>query len=327
MLNKNTFGTKMNKYKRFTLKLLTLFIIVFALDFACGKLLQYFYFKQSSGWNYRTTYAMENTTDSLLIFGSSRAVQQYHPEILQDRLNLSYYNCGRDGNFMLYNYAVLKSVLKRHKPKMIIFDFIKGQFKENPSEYERLAILLPYYKTHPEIREVVNRRSEFEKFKLLSNTYPYNSTMFNTLIGNMEFNKKRHNDIKGYVIFDNVWDRPLKTVTQPEKYDFDTVFLNTYESFIKDCVDANVKLYIVCSPYYELSPFTDTSIALGKSIAQKYKVDFIDLSKDTFLIKQPALFSDSMHLNDDGAKIFSNIVADEIGKINSSGSNALQANN
>src|SRR5689334_2310832 len=124
MLKKFSEGIKKNKYRYFFVKLLTLFVILFVLDYVCGAVLHYFYFRQSSGWNYRTTYSMEKTTDSLLIFGSSRAVQQYHPEVLEKRLNLSYYNCGRDGNFMLYNYAVLRSVLKRHSPKMIIFDFI-----------------------------------------------------------------------------------------------------------------------------------------------------------------------------------------------------------
>lgn len=313
---------KKNKYKYFFFKLLMLAVVLFVLDFACGSVLRFFYFRQSSGWNYRTTYSMEKTTDSLLILGSSRAVQQYHP-ILEQKLNLSYYNCGRDGNFMLYNYAVLKSILKRHKPKMIIFDFIKGQFKENPSEYERLSTLLPYYKGHPEIREIINMRGPFEKFKLFSQTYPYNSTLFNTLMGNLEMNKKRNRDIKGYVVFDNVWKRPLKIInTEPEKYAMDSVFINTYESFIKDCTMAGVKLYIFCSPYYELSPYTDTSIIIGKQIARKYNIDFFDYSKDTFLIKQPALFSDSMHLNDEGAKIFSAQVADEIQKAEAAGMNA-----
>jgi predicted peroxiredoxin len=142
-------------------------------------------------------------------------------------------------------------------------------------------------------------------------------------MGNLELNKKRNPDIKGYVIFDNVWKRPLKIITsEPAKYTMDSVFINSYESFIKDCTAAGVKLYIVCSPYYELSPYNDTSIVIGKQIAHKYKVDFFDYTKDTSLIKQPALFSDSMHLNDDGAVIFSNMVADEILKAQDRGMNA-----
>jgi hypothetical protein len=313
MLQKILQYTKANTYRRFFIKLLGLLLVVIVLDAACGMVLRYFYFRQSSGWNYRTTYAMEKTTDSLLIFGSSRAVQQYHPEVLENKFGLSYYNCGRDGNFTLYTYSVLQSVLQRHKPKIIILDFMKAQFKTNPSEYDRLSILLPYYKNHPEIREIIHLRSPFEKYKLLSSTYPFNSTLFSTAIGNMEFNKARHQDIKGYVIFDNVWNRPVKIVNKPPAaYDTDSNFIRLYEAFINDCKKAGIDLYIVCSPYYEYSAYTDYSIEKGKAIAMQHHIDFFDHSKDTSLINKPHWFSDSMHLNDAGAKIFSALIADEI---------------
>lgn len=314
MLKQLTDKLKKNKYKYFFVKLFTFLIIVSILDFIAGGILRYFYFKQESGWNYRTTYSMEKTKADLLIMGSSRAAQQYHPDIFEDKLKMSCYNCGRDGNFILYNYAVLRSILKRYKPKMIVLDFIKGQFKINPSEYDRLSVLLPYYKDHPEIRSIINKRGEFEKFKLLSATYPFNSTLFNTIIGNTEFNKERQKDIRGFVIFDNEWERPVKIENNlpPVPYKIDSTFLHCYESFIKDCNSAGVQLYIVCSPYFVKSPNADYSINLGKEIAKNYNVDFIDHSGDTSLINHSSLFSDSMHLNIDGAKIFSEMVADEI---------------
>lgn len=313
MIQAFIYTIKKNKYSYFFTKLLLLFLIVCAVDFTCGGILHYFYFRQSSGWNYRTTYSMEKTKADLLIMGSSRASQQYHPEILEPRLHLSYYNCGRDGNFMLYNYAVLKAILKRYRPKMIILDFIKGQFNENPNEYDRLSILLPYYKDHPEIQSILELRSSMEKYKLISNIYPYNSTIFNTIIGNTNFNKERQKDIKGYVKFEDVWNQPLKKDNLPPgQYKLDSNFIHTYESFIKDCVNAKVKLYIVCSPYYSIPVTEDYSVTLGKNIAEKYNVSFIDYSMDTTLIRQPALFSDTIHVNNDGAKIFSTMVANEI---------------
>ena len=313
MIQAFIYSIKKNKYKYFFAKLLLLLLIVCAADYTCGGILRYFYFRQSSGWNYRTTYSMEKTTADLLIIGSSRASQQYHPEVLEPRLQLSYYNCGRDGNFMLYSYAVLKTILKRHTPKMIILDFIKGQFKENHNEYDRLSILLPYYKGHPEIRPIIELRGRLEKYKLLSNTYPYNSTLFNTIIGNTAFNKERQKDIKGYVVFEDVWNQPLKNDNHiAGQYKLDSNFLSSYESFIKDCVSAKVKLYIVCSPYYTRPASEDYSVSIGKRIAKKYGVGFLDYSMDTSLIHHPALFSDTMHVNNDGAKIFSAMVADDI---------------
>ena len=39
-------------------------------------------------------------------------------------MKLSFYNAGRDGNFMFYHLAVLKGVLNRYSPKIVILDFV-----------------------------------------------------------------------------------------------------------------------------------------------------------------------------------------------------------
>lgn len=97
-----------NPYQYFFLKLVVLFTIVFILDYSIGNVLRYFYFKQESGLQYRTTYSIEKTRADVLIFGSSRANHHYNPIVFENRLKQSYYNVGRDGNFIFYHSAVLK---------------------------------------------------------------------------------------------------------------------------------------------------------------------------------------------------------------------------
>ena len=80
---------KKNVYQKFLMKLFFLFITLVFLDFIIGGLLSIFYFKQQSGVQYRTTYSIEKTTADLLIFGSSTATHNYHPEIFQKRLNIT----------------------------------------------------------------------------------------------------------------------------------------------------------------------------------------------------------------------------------------------
>ena len=147
------------------MKLLVLFITLVFFDFIIGSLLNIFYFKQESGLQYRTTYSIEKTTADLLIFGSSTANHNYHPGIFQNRLNMSYYNVGRDGKSIFYHYAVLEAVLKRYTPKMIIYDFDEHEFSKDQESYDRLSSFLPYYKKHPEIRSIVDLKSPYEKYK------------------------------------------------------------------------------------------------------------------------------------------------------------------
>src|SRR5258705_13588645 len=190
---------KNNIHRNFFMKLFVLFITVFFLDFIIGSLLNIFYFKQYTGFQYRTTYSIEKTTADLLIFGSSTASHDYYPGVFEKRLNMSYYNEGRDGTPNLYHYAVLKAVLKRYSPKIVIYDFDVNEFRKDPESYDRLSSLLHYYKTHPEIRSVLELKSPHEKLKLLSNIYPYNSSIFSIVAGNVERRQNMDINFKGYV--------------------------------------------------------------------------------------------------------------------------------
>lgn len=163
MIKTSIYKIKKNPFQYFLLKLTVLFAIVFILDISIGSVLRYYYFKQESSSQYRTTYSIEKTKADILIFGSSRANHHYNPDVFDNRMNLSYYNVGRDGNFIFYHYAVLKGVLKRYSPKIVILDFIHGEFRQNQDSYDRLSSLLPYYRSHSEMRSIINLKSKYEK--------------------------------------------------------------------------------------------------------------------------------------------------------------------
>ena len=299
-----------NNYLAIFLKIGAFLMLVFIFDVAIGGLLERFYFKQKSGWEFRTKYSIENTQADILIFGASRAQQQYNPVFFEERMLQSCYNVGRDGEPVFYYYAVLKSILKRYTPKVIILDIENGIFKESQSSYDKLSILLPFYKDHPEIRPIIEMRSHFEKLKLQSHVYPYNSLLFKIAFGNINTNKIE--DIKGYVPLTRQWVEPLRTVDLSIKYKLDTNKINFYKAFINDCNKAQVKLYIVCSPYYLHLIGNDSSILLAKHIASKANVDFIDFSRDKSFLVNSALFDDTVHVNTVGSKIFCNKLIDTL---------------
>lgn len=305
---------KRNVFAQFIGKLFILLSLIYFLDFSIGHLLRYFYFKQVREFQYLTTYSMEKTKANLLIFGSSRAKHHYHPDILDKKiLDCSYYNTGRDANCIIYHYAVLKSILKRYSPKIVILEFGLGELVKNQDSYDRLASLLPYYKDHPEIRSLVQLKSPFEKLKLISNIYPFNSCIIQIASGNV---KKKSIDMKGYVALTRTWNGPLPLPgpTEPNsyKFDIDSIKVRIYRSFITDCINSHVKLYVVCSPYLSKSGETNYSILLGKEIAEKYGIAFWDYSNDDRFINHSDLFQDFGHLNDKGARVFSKILSDSI---------------
>ena len=306
---------KKNPYSFFFLKLIIFFVIIFVLDYSIGSILRYFYFKQESGLQYRTTYSIEKTTADLLIFGSSRANHHYDPNVFEKRLNLPYYNVGRDGNFILYHSAVLKGVLARYTPKIVILDIIGGEFQKNQDSYDRLSSLLPYYKSHPEMRSIIELKSRFEKVKMLSFIYPYNSSMFTIAVGNTEFNKKRRGDIQGYLPLTKVWNGTIQIDSSSTNYEIDSIKVKAYETFIKNCIQSKVKLYIVCSPYFIKKNHSDYSVKLGQEIAKRNNIKFFDYSGDTTFTNNSTLFADIAHLNEKGATVLSNILIDNISNI------------
>lgn len=305
------FERKPDNHKKQIFQVVLFLLLIIAADYATGKVLRYFYQRQKSGWEYSTMYSVERTNADVLIFGASRAQQQYNPLFIEDSLKLSCYNVGRDGSSMLYHYAVLEGVLKRYTPKIIVLDCEYGMLKNTVSSYERLSSLLPFYKDHPEMRDIIEKRSPYEKYKLLSSVYPYNSMIFKIASGNV---RKKEEDIKGYLKLERSLSQPIKTYDFTKKYELDTTKVNLMERFIDDCKKKNIQLYFFCGPYYMKTIGEDYSQAVVKEIADRKKVDFIDYANLETFQTQPKYFDDTVHVNYEGSKIFSAMVASELKK-------------
>lgn len=299
---------------KFLLKSLLFLVILFFLDYLIGGILRELYFKQDSGYLYRTTYAMDSTKADILIFGSSTANHHYYPDAFEKRLKMICYNTGRDGNSIFFNYAVLESVLKRYHPKIIILDFNLGEFKKESGKYDRISSLLPYCKKHPKLNSIAELKSPYEKYKMLSKVYPFNSLIFSILIGNLDYNKKRKymDDDQGYVALTKIWNHKIATDTTSKTYLPDTNSIKIFKDFISSCIASKVKLYIVISPGFLNYTKKEPSIEIAHNIANKFSIPFFDFSRDTFFWDNPNLFSNENHLNDAGARIFSDKVIDSI---------------
>jgi hypothetical protein len=302
-----------NGYKKLAMKVFVFVIIIASFDFTIGRVLNYFYFTQGSGTQYRTTYSLEKSTAEILVFGSSRANHHYVSEIFEKRSNLTCYNAGRDGNSIFYHYAILKGVLKRYSPKIVILDFSTHEFVKNQDSYDRISSLLPYYRKHPEIRSIVELRGPFEKFKMISNIYPFNSSILSIAIhNNAEYNNTQSEDIKGYMPLTKIWNEPIKTDSNFVQYELDSVKVKAYDSFINGCINSRVKLYIVCSPSFIKYTYKEYSVTIGQEIAERNNIKFYDFSNDSNFINNSSLFQDVGHLNNEGATLFSNRLIDKI---------------
>jgi hypothetical protein len=301
-----------NSYLKFIFSILSLLLFIGISDQLIGRFLKQYYFKQKSGLYYRTTYAIDSTKADILIFGSSRANHHYVPEIFEDSLNMSFYNCGREGNFLLYNYAVFKAIVRRYTPKIVIFDINPDELHYDREGYDRLSSLLPYYRKHPEIRSIVGLKGPFEKFKLISEIYPYNSSMLTIAIGNTKLNKERKNDQKGYVpLADYISDTVLYKIDPVVRGAIDTNKVNAVSYIIKYCNSNKIRLIFIQSPMYAKVSNT-SSIEYFDKLTRETKTSFWNFLNDVEFLDKPNFFQDQYHLNNTGAIYFSKLLVKKI---------------
>jgi len=296
-----------NKYVKFIVKVFILLLLVAVSDQLVGHILRHFYFTQVAGADYRATYAMDSTVAKILVLGSSRANHHYVPDVFENSLNMSFYNAGRDGSYLICNYAVFKALVKRYTPKIILFDIDPDEMHYDTESYDRLSSLLPYYKDHPEIQGIVNLRSPYEQYKNISAIYPFNSYLLKIGMGNLELNKNRKGDIKGYVPLRNCLQDTVLTKESMTDGTLDSNKVNALINVMKYCNENNIKLVFIQSPFFgyiQLGKSTD----LLNQLAEQHNVCFWSFANDPYFLVNPGYFADKSHLNEKGANYFCELV-------------------
>jgi hypothetical protein len=294
-------------YKLFFIKLgIFLFSLLLA-DIALGTLLKKAYHHQHSGYDYYSTLAIDSTTAPILIFGSSRAVNIFDPAILTAQLGQNSFNAGRVGQSVFYHYAVLKAATKRYKPQVVVLSVDAADFAFDKNDYDKIAQLLPYYKQHPEMAEVVKLRGSFEAIKMLSHIYPYNSMILPILKGHLTNNADGLNN--GFGAIHKTMQGPPHPIDYSAFNAIDTLKVAVFSQFINTCINQKVALFVVCPPYRVTARGTDTTLQIIQAIAEEKKVPFLNYAFAANYTSHQDYFADFRHLNKQGSAIFTNEVA------------------
>ena len=301
----------------FLFKLLIFLLLLFVLDLGIGFILKKSYFKQKNSRFSKTTYILNDLSSDIIILGDSKAEHNYVPKILEDSLNLTCYNAGSDGQSIFYYKALQNGVLRRYTPKIFILDFGYEKLRYHPLDYERLSFLAPYYKTHQEIRSIIDLKSKMEKYKYLSRAYTFNSTL---LITSKAFiNPKIYNN--GYNPLSSSMsgaDLEYFNRNKPDKEDqiiFDTTAVNYYKLFLSDAQKAGIKVYVFISPTYGNMDGNEKSISYLKNITLQEGAQFYNFSVAIGSISSDyKLFADPGHLNNTGAIKYTQKVCEIIKK-------------
>lgn len=297
------------------LRIIIFIFIIIILDSFIGYSLKKLYFSQKGGLYYRTTYSIDSTNADVLVFGASTANHHYNPDVFENRFRLSFYSTGRDGMSIYYFLAIQEAILQRYKPKLIILDFNINSLFHGDEDFDKLSGLLPYYEKTNSLDSIILLRNPLERIKLFSKIYPYNSTILTLLKG-----KSIDNSDRGFVKNDNIMnpnDFKIKSIDGNEikskEKQVDSNKINALKQFIINCKMNNINVIVVSPPrYYHLNNANNSYQSLLK-ICDQQKIFFFDYSKNKYSGEDfYQLYADPGHLNNNGAKVFSNDLCDSI---------------
>lgn len=290
------------------LKYIILFFVIIAIvDVFTGFAARYLNAHAKGGDTQNHYYIAYEMADSVLIFGSSRAIHHYNPKILEDSLGISVYNCGLDGNGILYNYGRLQSILNRYQPQIIIYDFIPSFDMDHDDYSKYIQWQKRLYDDVPGIKEIFHDVNPFEDIMMHSNLYKYNTSIIQMLSDNVK--PQQIVSYHGFKPLVEVMNYEVRSRSL-EPQEWDELKLKYFKKFIEDCKLNNINLIISISPWYKA--VDSNEYANMFALCKDYNLPVIDLLADPSISQNPQFFSDASHLNSAGADIFTSEFAKRI---------------
>ncbi len=294
--------------KRFFIRLGIYVMIIIACDFVVGFVGDNLLESAKGGNTKRKYYMANNINEELLIFGSSRAFYHYDPEIIQDSLCLSAYNCGFEESGIICAYGYLKMILQRYHPRIVIYDIMPFYDLIVNDNFYGLSNL-PFFYEKQGIDSIFWSVRKSERYKMISKMYRYNYVYPEILLDNIypiiDFKKGHRTLNKDMVSGEN-------QITIQETCEYDSLRLYYLEKLIRDCKN-KTQLVFTVSPVYGNT--VDSVLLPIKTLCNKYGIPILNHYTDSTFNNRSECFADKFHLNNFGATEYSKVVAREIKQI------------
>jgi hypothetical protein len=306
------------QYRKFTIRLVVFLLIIVAADIIIGNILEFMFYKQKTGPNFQIIESITTNRADLVILGNSRAQHHYNPNIISDKTQFSCINSGLNGGYGIYLPAFqVYEIANNYKPKTIIVEIDPNALSYSKLNYYLIRVLLPYVDRYPNAYEYLKLRDNYQKIKLLSKAYKYNSLVYDMIMYNLFSNN--FNRVKSFIPISKSLSQKdsIAKLNKIRNLSTPTMDVNMeliLQKLIHISKVKNIKLIFVNSPIYN-NVVNDNYWFAGKKAIQimnDNNISFWDYSNDSTFFNKYYLFSDRLHLNDKGAELFSNIIAERL---------------
>ena len=286
--------------KRFIIYTFIFLGIITILDIAIGNSLSYLSRHAKGGETARSNYICNQTSEDILIFGSSRAAHHYNSQIIEDSTEFSCFNCGQMGNGIILNYGRFLMITERYHPKMIIYDVTTGlDMIVSEDNHKYLGWLYPYY-DRIGIKEIFQSVDKNSNYKMTSRLFRHNSRFIRTIVD--YYHPIQESDIKGYLPMPPKKPSKIIPVGKPSENDYtiDSLKIFYLNQFVKLC--KGTKLVFAISPIW--NGMSEKTMEPVIDFCQENKIELWNYANDSNYVHQQDLFCDGSHLSPEGADKF-----------------------
>ncbi|HMT28234.1 MAG TPA: hypothetical protein PKD91_03030, partial [Bacteroidia bacterium] len=253
----------------------------------------------------------------IAILGSSRALNNYSPEVISKVTGLKCYNFGVSGSDILFHETVLDLILSQpHKPKIIIYNLDdRGIFFTFDGIVYRKDVLYPFVDNAIVNKNVCQQLHKWTFATYLSKTYRQNVNFINSmkyLVYGKElpdYKTTNFNSFGANLLEQRAGD-PIPAFLHPN-YDLsvlipDSAYLQSFQRIQEKCKLNNIKLILSLPPLYADNTPGFKELILSKKFNEVEFWDFTSYMQDS------SNFFNPDHMNRKGAEIFSGMVANKI---------------
>lgn len=262
----------------------------------------------------KSYFAYHRVNTDVVIVGSSRAETTYDCEILMDSLpGYTMYNCGGDGQGLLYCNTLINSIFDRYTPRCVVWDVSIAQI--GGEDYENLSLIFPYYKENQNVKKIVDDlEGESFKYSILFNSYRYNATAARILRAYI-MSGNSDGSVLGFLprkSADNSRALTPKDFILADDEPLNDKRLEYVCSTLERAHSLGCKMVIAVSPMYSDFNQDNKYARKWQEICDKYGAIFIDDSHLEGFVHNNEYAYDRVHVNYEGAEVFSRVFGHQL---------------
>ena len=296
---------------------LSIFIIDRGIAFKMDSLYQNNYCANSGGGlNYYLKFQKADT----LFIGSSRVKTM----IISDVIGKNVLNITANGKHFYYQASVIHLLEQYNKlPKKMIVLNLEAEdiYKECESELiNEVFYLKYYYDKNAFVKNVIDSKSPFEKYKFLMSSYKFNGENFLLFTNQFQHicddNHNSYQLLKPKKSDSSKVINAIKENNKLKSKEVNSHFFEILKSIDTLCKRDKIKLVILYGPHYVYLKRHESASLIMQGFCKKNRISYLDFNtKKTTQFKNIHCWSDILHLNKDAALVYTKLIEEELNKL------------